>query len=305
MYKETILVLNESLKRDKSIYKYLLMESIGVTSLATEMITGNRMPIAGLLFASVLGETIVLYRITKKLLKSEKYKYEKYVGEHTEEYLELKKLYNEYIDLISSILLKYKFTSTKELLVALDILLQCGYFSYEKKYEYHKYDESFEYYPDLLGTYIVAGKGVCRHNTAFISDILNKLNINNFKIYTCSPNKLKLKKHATHVLNGIIDNQEKYAYDFANNTFGFIDGNTIVLKSVDRNMAFFNTIVKSNDKYKDIKAINLSFDELKNITLSGIYQSLPLLEELRTIHFNNNELLSEIANKSLKLMPRK
>ena len=66
---------------------------------------------------------------------------DKYKEEHLEEYNELEKIYNEYLDSIVDIIKQYEYEDDLQLLIILDYLLYTGIFSYNNKYEYKNFEE--------------------------------------------------------------------------------------------------------------------------------------------------------------------
>lgn len=302
-YRETMNRINEHLKESKVIWNFIALDSFGTLNLLKEIVTCNSSCIPSMFFSVVLGCMVVIYKIENKILKIEKYK-----EEHINEYEELKKLYNEYIEIVAKIVSKYKFEDSLQFAMAIDTVLLSGCFSINNEYTFKRHREINEYFEDLIGTYVIEGNGVCRHNTAFISDVLNKMGLKNFKLYTT---REKNSDKANHVLLALVHNNQSFAYDFTNHTIGVInEDKTISLRGLKNEEIFKHYIVSKHNEeeieelYK-LERLNLTFDLLVQSLSTGVIGGILMSEELFGLYENNKDLMNEIAQKSLTLMPRR
>ncbi len=304
------IVRDEMLKRIKETGtdKYLLyMETISTLNLAARCYTGNPNT-----FFSLTLFSLVLYSI-RKLKKTVKKEIE-FKQEHAELYNEVKTLYDEYTTIISKELSKYHFDNSLDLCILLDALLINGYFSSTDKLEYHKYKKYIEYYDDLLGTLVLTGKCVCRHNTSLINDILTKLNIDNIKLhcYHTGPKRpTKIYRRANHVITLVHENKFKYAYDFTNHGICNIEDNNVIrsdscLEDGSISSTYYAiTRDEELNKFKDYDSFNMGPLGYVLYLLRVLSKYEDVYTELNKSKKDNKELMREISEKSLILMPRK
>lgn len=141
-------------------------------------------------------------------------------------YQELERSYNEILEKVLNELDKINLNEdTLNLIISL-----CNYLipnSYLSTTDY--FTRNFKYYlPNIFygvflsknGSYIITGKGVCRHINGFISDILNIKGVENYLVsgeLTSLRKKGKFK--INHVINGIIENNKYYLIDGFNNYY--------------------------------------------------------------------------------------
>lgn len=132
---------------------------------------------------------------------------------------EAKKEYHIYIRMLSEILQELKLPNNPLYYsIILQRIIYRGFCSINK----YRYEEDAR---DILnyteGINVIAGEGVCRNSTAFIQDVLKKLDFPNERFY-CNSNRTAYKRkigRVDHVLNIITIDGVKYGYDSTNKMF--------------------------------------------------------------------------------------
>lgn len=309
MHKQIIKELNKKCIEDKTINRMAFLDLVG----ALELFNGitiqenflqslhNMLPV--LSFSAVIFFSIVRYNQLK-----DKYKY---IEENIDKYEELKKLYDEYITLLANQISKYEFDNNLELCIFLDELLKNGYFSCTDSLVYKRFNNIKEHHEDLIGTYVITGEGVCRHNTMFIHNLLDKLNISNLSIccYPLGTKKPKLRGNfATHILNCLLDGNNKFAYDFTNHFIGIIeDDNTISFKDYlnDKIVEYYSIVRKYNiDEYMSHPTLDIDGEDYVNAYIKSFYKFCMCRDDFSKLKKDNTELMNDISEKSLILLPR-
>jgi len=243
----------------------------------------------------------VLVLVCMDYLKAlEEVQEDKYKEKYIDDYNELVLLYNEYLDSITSIIKEYEYTDDLQLCLALDFLLTSGLFSLDNHFTYKEFEKNDEHYKNLLGSFIVTGNGVCRHITAFILDLLKRLDVNCFKI-TCINNKTKVY----HAIVGIISNGEKYAYDFTNHFYGTLKGNYIYDISGKNKLYEIILLDMPLKEYKNIPIRNINYELIEKYSYGVDDNFFTLFRHINLFSLENSEIKKDISDKTLKLMPRK
>ena len=137
----------------------------------------------------------------------------------TETFKECYEEYNKYIEKVATLIRQLEFTSSKEAIAYLELLMTSGHFS---KYHNHQY-KIYKYHKpelkELSGARILTGKSVCRHQSSFFVDVLNTLGYpaTNLSVIATSSNPIKLvKSHPTkwnHSVVSVAENNKMYIYD--------------------------------------------------------------------------------------------
>lgn len=94
----------------------------------------------------------------------------------TNEYEQLKVLYDEYITEIVKLIKSCGNLDIIEISILHYLLLGSAIFSKNDEFEAHIFKEDCEYIHGIMWARIVAGYGVCRTLSAHLKDVLNKLN---------------------------------------------------------------------------------------------------------------------------------
>lgn len=317
-YKKSIDEINLYYKQSGIAKKMLLLESIGLGAIAEYVHSGvleDKSLLAGssVVFASIIYNILKGYKSCDKYLESVDF-HER--NKDTEE--ELRKLYDEYLSIITKIISNYNFDDSLELCYTLYFLLDEGYFSKDNSYERYIHKLKREEVSDLKSTYIMEGKACCRHNTQFLADIFKKLNIPNYKITCTFDERIFSVKREYHEVNAIVDDKGKYTFDFSLGDFYVIDDHNKRLfqqeyKDEDLNEIKRKCLFKilNNfdyhmiDTIEDIKSRFIDLDEAvqNGITVSDIAENIK--GDLTAIEDVTQPLKEEIAAKSLILMPRR
>jgi len=180
----------------------------------------------------------------------------------TYEYQELSKKYNELIVLIAKFIRSFNFKDSLSTSIFLVNLLKTGMFSYDKTIEHTQAPYMIEIMGDLIGSVVCTGKCVCRHESAFVTDVLNKIGYSacNINVAIKEPEEMaKLKSgfdiNYNHEIVGVIEDEERYYVDpvhsiFLENYATFKGRN--VLKAVGGNLLNIESPYSSifNDQYE-------------------------------------------------------
>lgn len=310
--KDVINIINDEYIKNGFDKRFLIIESLGLLSLAGIPFDDNLSYLSLFAFSVVLTEIANYYKCNEL-----EYKMKDYIAKNEAEYGNLEKLYNEYVSLVSNIISKYQFRNNMDLCNALNYLLHDGIFSLnEHKYRIHK--NTFGETYDIRGSYVIQGDCCCRHNTKFMSDLLTKLDVPNFNINVST--KLFRRNSANHVLNGIFDNGKLFGYDFTNNVTLDINLDKYYLEGdiLDKapfyldEMSYVLYNILSFDKFNGIDDIykyeTPKFDLEEKILSKEIGEDIArFIKQDLEIASNFNVMKSlkeEISHKSLVLVPR-
>ena len=305
-YKYNIKMLNMAIKNSHVLRTFHLFNTLGSIGLGLEIYTGkfNTMPI--LFYSATIFSFIKFYKTMTKLTKDDLY-----YMDNKEEIDEAILLYSEYLEDIAGIISKVHFNTSLELVHALDKLLKKGAFSNGKGFEYHKYEETeHEILCNLLGTFVLEGHGVCRHTTMFMSDLLNKMGIDNFAIPCYFEKEHRDDFKADHVMLGIVYGEHKFAYDFTHDLYGRISDDNESITLVDclgHDTELKAVIVDNIGEFKEyINYPNLKLEEeLPKMNHFKIFDNVGYLYCKLIEYSNKYKKNEEIVAKTLKLMPRK
>lgn len=137
----------------------------------------------------------------------------------TETYKICQAEYDKYIGKIAELIRPLNFPSSKEALAYLELLLISGHFS---NYHHHKYKipayETMELM-EICGARVLTGKSVCRHQSSFCVDVLNKLGYtaSNMSVISTTNDPIKLAKnrHKTwnHSVVSVAEKGQMYLFD--------------------------------------------------------------------------------------------
>lgn len=98
----------------------------------------------------------------------------------TKDFHEIKSLYQEFIKNYNTLNKTFDFNDVIQIHTMFNHMLYNGFLSKDKKFTFT--DEDTKNINPILGTYITSGKGVCRHISATLTDILNDYGINAHKL---------------------------------------------------------------------------------------------------------------------------
>lgn len=161
---------------------------------------------------------------------------------NSNEYKKWQELYYHFIDIWASYLKSLNFSSSVEALEFINMLLYSGFFSVTEKYQYHYYKNNPYESLEVLGSRIISGFGVCRHSSAFTSQLLNKIGYPacNLSCAVKHPNSCwQHKINFNHLIIGITDEENKFTYDTVSQEY------LLYKKQNNRNM----TVLETYDHY--------------------------------------------------------
>lgn len=217
----------------KNFVKYLAIESIDKFTISTNLVNLGTCVICDSLSTGFDGfdvTAIVASTLTSIINFSALYSIDRKVKnvirgiprkEHKEYYLKCLRLYKEYLNRYCDLLSKINFKDDLELCLFLDKCFQSAVFTSTGEANYCKYDIDYDRrYLDLLGTRVLTGNSVCRHNTAFSVDVLRNFGKNAYYLPVSTVNNEERILYndfpfiANHAITGIVENGKKFAYDF-------------------------------------------------------------------------------------------
>ena len=108
------------------------------------------------------------------LMSCTKYKY------YTKDIIQIKELYQEFLKNYNKLNKMFDFDNPIQIYIMFDYLLHKGFLSKDKIFEFTaKQSREIGY---LKGVNVIAGKAVCRHISAMLSDILNNYGIESYQL---------------------------------------------------------------------------------------------------------------------------
>ena len=250
-------------------------------------------------------------------------------------YKELMKEYDEYISHIAAYLKKLPLNSSIELLFYLENMMASNFLSTGHNFEYKNFANDYEVLSILSGARVATGKAVCRHYSAFFSDILNKVGyeacVNKGLAFSNNPptdEDLLASQIYNHALVSVIDNSERFIYCPTSNAF-FDDFNDyhyqdtaayhsirvvklVTMSEISESLYYLldNNQFKFNEKNPGLaeKISNQPFTSLNPYDLKHAYKLMEQLyndtfPEMIKFRLEEDELIRDIANKSLILSP--
>lgn len=105
---------------------------------------------------------------------------------YTQDMITIKSSYGEVLNNYSNLMKEFGLDNPVQISTMHSNMVEDGYLSVNKNFEFERknvYD-----YKDISGTNIINGHGVCRHYVAFLTDLLNTMNIEAFNLGVCFPN---------------------------------------------------------------------------------------------------------------------
>lgn len=143
---------------------------------------------------------------------------------NSDSYLECKTLYNNYLKNLAEFLKSINIKNSLDICIAYEILDRWGYLTGGNEHIYKEYKYDLDgYCSELHGTRVITGTSVCRHKSAMLTDLLNKMNISacnlgvrgySDDLYDKMPLLIKkLNFKPNHMVTGIVDKDGKYLFD--------------------------------------------------------------------------------------------
>lgn len=150
---------------------------------------------------------------------------------NSEQYAECYELYTNYIKNIADFYRSIDKKTPPEIAAFFDVHLRLGMFNQDLKpqeFRIFKYNKDI-FIADILGSTVMTGTSVCRHNASLLTDILcfSGFKACNLPVHSFFLQELKNKsKHLdslrpNHLITGIIENDENYIFDPTKHCFGF------------------------------------------------------------------------------------
>lgn len=201
----------------------------------------------------------------------------------TSEYQECLSLYNDYITKIAELLKSLHLHNIFDTCNLIDILLKTGLFSENISYKYHNYQTELLPIEELTGARVLTGHGVCRHEAAFTTNILNRMGykaavivVTKLENLVASIEKSNHKELNNtiwhHAVVGIQEKGEKVLFD---STAGKFAGRVPTLDFYAKHVALL--FPETEDEYELINPNQTLFTGLSNINLSE-FRDLPLMD---------------------------
>lgn len=248
------------------------------------------------------------------------YQYDEYkikqIVKESESYKRLNELYFEkYIKLLGEYFKTLGFSSCLEANFFLEKAFKYGYFSVIDHYSYHDYKHEYLGMPELLGSRVLSGYGVCRHSASFYKDVLNatgyeccllscdRANIGNVMGDDLENFLQSYIPNFSHAVTGVSDENYKYVYDSINGFVASItdelQNKSSVLKVLDLSDFPFMYILNENFIYSDKSLDNFQQVEFSNLEYSDIF----IAKAAALLKFENEKAkLTEIKNNELERM---
>ena len=155
---------------DKLLSDYFMMEYFSVVLNDKALILGP------LLISAVLIKCT--YELERKLNELTYNLYNK-EAQSDEEYLNLKRKYDTYVEKISEYIKSSNLTDPIEIGMIFTILMDNGLMSITDKFQYKKvFSDQDQKYPGTLGARIASGYGVCRNTASLLTDVYRTLGYN-------------------------------------------------------------------------------------------------------------------------------
>lgn len=136
------------------------------------------------------------------------------INRNAEIYSKAISIYDTFLDEIIDELLKFNLSNSLEYSLALNYLIDKGYFSESNSF---KHKETFEEVEGKLGMSIVTGKGCCRNISAFHKDVFDKLDLYSKLFYCYEGMTSGVNSYANHVINLVEYKDNLYGVDLHNN----------------------------------------------------------------------------------------
>lgn len=256
-----------------------------------------------------------------------------YTTRFTKDYKEMKKLYNEVIINVASLIKAFNLENPCEVFAAYVYLYRNGYLSHNKKFIY---DTDMKDFPLLKGLDVVRGTGVCRSLAEMLSDILmasgfnsNVCSVNANAIFMEKEHKLCEKeiisseqgdkyskiigkitskmKLPNHSITSCNDDENSYYFDPTGDSYLHRKGNKLILPN-DNSQSIkicsnFDIMPKVFGHERILK-VNSKLGEVSNEEYIKMYKKAQqLLKEnkdyLEIFYARSKELYDEIYYKSL------
>ncbi len=280
----------------------------------------------------VIFNSLVLFQKYRSFKKSRvsvtgSYLFDKVVK--SEEYYECDELYKKYIKSVAEFLKEFNFSSSKELLIFMETLLQTGIFSQDFRHQYHYYKNYYEYVTSLMGAAVLTGASVCRHMSAFFSDILTEYGIPS-SFVTVRTSEEKTAKDVLdewlisykHAVVGIDNGANKFLFDVVDGSFvsstGEVDedlesrigkaysygmGDDTYYVLAMKQLAFSAKQVEVSKRIADLPFATITQEEMEYSESEGGGKFMTNIPLIRDFYLENLKDVERIAVLSQKINP--
>lgn len=203
--------------------------------------------------------------------------------------------YQTYISEIAKLIRCLGFTTVKETLIYLELLLNHGFFSKNMHHQYKNFKYQNDYVVELCGARVLSGESVCRHMTAFFCDILKELEHTSCLLSvktTSNPLDIVNKRDIKwdHCVLGVTEKGEKMLFDPTNGAFMGTPDSLEITKKTKRTIA---QMVGTRDHFTIINNNQAFLNEAHQASLPIITKS-PLMtisqEELEYLSTRINQV---------------
>lgn len=228
MEKIDVIAYEKELK--KSRFKRLMKNKQAISAAAIGLAQIPTIFLNDLTFFKIFGGVVIglEFSLLKRYWKREGIEEETQTIEMlrtTTTYNELMTEYQKYIKDVAKLVKMVGLKSAKENVVYLHGLMELGYFSKQMDHKYQLFKNEREYLVELCGAKVTTGTCVCRHMSAFMSDVMNELGYTAANV-SCTlnednPVKRIQKGNVTldHSVLAVVDDGYKFLFDATNGNF--------------------------------------------------------------------------------------
>lgn len=210
-----------------------------------------------------------------------------------ENLLYIKMLYDTIINNYKKLNKEFNFNDYTSVFTLYTYMYKNGYLSYKKAFNYT--DSPLLDYLNYLGVDVINGAGCCRNISKMFSDILDKLDIENYIInLNVSDTRLKYKLLGNHSINMVVDSSKAHYFDPTNDCIFNLEGNLLVGRKVNTKKA----IIGFDNRFKRLLPSYTPNYKMQKETYKIIISSLDILQKF---YQDNREIYTEIRNKSIDL----
>jgi len=220
------------------------------------------------------------------------------------EYNEIRKIYEIIITNYSELNLMFNLNNPVEIYFIYLLSLYKGYLSKTNDFEYKDDERILLNYNNLQGADILNGYGVCRHISAMLKDIYDKLEINN-EILPIYLNQEKIKKRlitSNHVINIACDNDKSFLLDPTNSYVWYKVGKKCLIHVNKKDISIasitnqFDILSYNDYNINKLKTIKCMLSKTSDLTKEDIL----LLERTSDIFLDNLVTFEQFKNENIK-----
>lgn len=220
------------------------------------------------------------------------------------EYNEIRKIYEIIINNYLELNLMFNINKPTEIYLMYILSLYNGYLSKTDNFTYYDNESLFINCKCLKGADVLNGYGVCRHISAMLKDIYDKMNINN-EILPIYLNKEKTRKRiitSNHVINIVSDKNKSYLLDPTNSYVWYKVGKKCLIHINKEDIS----IASITNQFDILSYSDYNINKLKNIkcmlsrTSDLTKEDISLLEHTASIFNNNLVIFEQFKDENIK-----